>query len=86
MDLSASMGLLGQLDHPDVKEAMRTVMEKTRRAGKILGYPAVFSDDLSPAKELIQKGVQWLSVGQDVSMLRGSSERSLAQLRTLLKG
>ena len=85
IDLSASMGLLGQLDHPDVKEAMRTVMEKTRRAGKILGYPAVFSDDLSPAKELIQKGVQWLSVGQDVSLLRGSSERSLTQLRTFLK-
>jgi 2-keto-3-deoxy-L-rhamnonate aldolase RhmA len=85
MDLSASMGLLGQPNHPAVKDAIRTVMEKTRRAGKILGYPAVFTDDLSPAMELIRQGVQWLSVGQDVSFLRGSGERALCQLQTLMK-
>jgi 2-keto-3-deoxy-L-rhamnonate aldolase RhmA len=81
MDLSASMGLFGQMDHPRVVQAIRAVIEKTRDAGKIVGYPAVFGDDLAPVVDLVQNGVRWLSVGEDITFLRGAADRALQSVR-----
>lgn len=43
-DLSGSMGIAGQFDHPLMVEAVSLVAEKTRRAGKVLGMHVITPD------------------------------------------
>lgn len=76
-DLSMSMGLTGQLDHPDMKAAKRKVLEKTRERGLAAGIHLVHPDraqeDLGPCME---QGYQFIALGTDILFL-GDSCRSL---------
>lgn len=77
-DLSMSMGLPGQLDHPDVEAAKQQVLEVTRQqnlaAGIHIVHPPTAIEEL---KRCIVSGYQFIALGTDILFLANSC-RSLA--------
>jgi len=72
-DLSASMGLTGQWDHPDVVKVVEDVIRKAYRTNLLVGMGG--SADPEVAGEWVRKGVQWIQMGGDFSlMLKGASQ------------
>ena len=72
-DLSASMGLTGQWDHPKVVDVVEGVIRQARKKNVLVGMGG--SDDPEIAGEWVRKGVQWIQMGGDFSlMLRGASQ------------
>lgn len=66
-DIAATLGLLGQVDHPRVQEAIRQIEAATSGAGKILGglpHGSVGVD------ELCRRGYRFIVAATDVGVLR----------------
>ncbi|MEJ3405206.1 HpcH/HpaI aldolase/citrate lyase family protein [Rathayibacter sp. YIM 133350] len=74
-DLAASMGLLGEQTHPDVRAAVRATIDAVRSAGKPVGVNAF---DPGVAREYARAGAAFLLVGADVALLARGSERLAA--------
>jgi 4-hydroxy-2-oxoheptanedioate aldolase len=70
-DLAASLGVLGQQDHPEVVAAVNRVIERARAAGVPVGVNA-FAPEL--ADRYIAEGVDFILVAADVSLLARSTE------------
>ncbi len=77
-DLSASVGYLGQPDHPEVRALIARVEVAARSAGKHLG--AIPTPERSAA-ELVAAGYELIIADADVLLLRDGARASLAQLR-----
>lgn len=70
-DLAASMGLLGQQDHPDVVAAVEGCIERAKKASVPVGVNAFAP---ATADRYIAAGVNFILVGADVAMLARSTE------------
>ncbi|WP_427016059.1 aldolase/citrate lyase family protein [Pseudarthrobacter sp. P1] len=70
-DLAASMGLLGQQDHPDVVAAVERTILAVKAAGKPVGVNA-FAE--ATARRYLEAGADFLLVGADVALLARGSE------------
>ena len=75
-DMAASMGVIGQQNHPDVVAAVEKAIAAGRAAGKYVGVNA-FSEDA--AKRYIELGAHYVGVGADVSLLARGSEALAAK-------
>lgn len=75
-DLSASMGLIGQANHPDVVDRVCKGLKTISDAGKTAGVLAV-TPDLAAQYE--KAGAHFIGVGVDASLLAQGSKRLLAQ-------
>ncbi|MGI6315861.1 MAG: HpcH/HpaI aldolase family protein [Christensenellales bacterium] len=64
-DLSQSLGLPGQIDHPKVIEKMNEIVSAARAAGKVVG---TFLDKPVHFSRWKQAGVQYLSYSTDVGL------------------
>ena len=74
-DLTASMGIAGQIGHPDVRAAYEAVAEACRAAGKTLGMGGVY--DETHAAAYIKLGARFLLSGSDHNLLMaGATARS----------
>ncbi len=74
-DLTASMGIAGQIGHPDVRAAYEAVAEACRAAGKTLGMGGVY--DETHAAAYIKLGARFLLSGSDHNLLiAGATARS----------
>lgn len=74
-DLTAEMGISGQVGHAAVQEAYRTVGDACRRHGKFLGMGGVYDEDWAP--HYIRGGVRFVLTGTDHSyLLAGARTRS----------
>jgi 2-keto-3-deoxy-L-rhamnonate aldolase RhmA len=72
-DLSGSMGHMGEPRHPEVLRAIETVIAKTRQTDRFVGI--AIGDDPTLLNEWVDKGAQWLSMGNDFSlMLRAAGQ------------
>ncbi len=67
-DLSGSMGIPGQFDHPAMKEAIRTVAKKTLDAGKWLGVH-VIPPDHKVLRSYIELGYNFIAFSIDTYFL-----------------
>ena len=67
VDLSHSLGVPGQLDHPDVVDAIKRIVKKTSSAGLTTG---LFTPTPSGAKFWIASGVKFVAVGVDTGHLK----------------
>jgi 2-dehydro-3-deoxyglucarate aldolase len=66
-DLSMSMGLPGQLDHPDVQAAKQQVLEATRKRGLAAGIHIVHPGTAESELEAhIALGYQFIALGTDI--------------------
>ncbi|MGA7207127.1 MAG: HpcH/HpaI aldolase/citrate lyase family protein [Specibacter sp.] len=75
-DLAATLGLLGQQDHPDVVAAVLRCIREVKEAGKIVGVNAFVEQQ---ARVYQDAGADFINVGADVSLLARGSEALAAQ-------
>jgi len=78
LDLSGSMGLLGQTSHPDVEAAVQKVLAACKHAGKPCGVVAMAPDQ---ASERIEQGFTNIALGMDVVYLRGSAKEAVERVK-----
>lgn len=70
-DLSQSLGMLGQVDHPLVINKMKEVIAKAKEKVAV----GTFVDDVKAAKKWINAGVQYISYSVDVGIFYDACER-----------
>lgn len=66
-DLAGSMYRMGEPDHPDVAEAIDAVMASAKRAGLPVGIG--IGPDGASVGAWVQKGMKWIAIGSDTSLL-----------------
>lgn len=81
-DLSGSLGLLGQVEHPSVIEAIERVIAAARARGVSVGsgMPA----DADYALLQARRGVQWLQIGGDAGYMIQAVDRTVGTVRERL--
>jgi 2-dehydro-3-deoxyglucarate aldolase/4-hydroxy-2-oxoheptanedioate aldolase len=77
-DLTQSLGIMGQKDHPKFLEAMDKIIGAAKKAGKFSGIHLMVTDELKP---WIAKGMTCNLWSNDVNMLMGAAREGLAQLK-----
>jgi 4-hydroxy-2-oxoheptanedioate aldolase len=77
-DLAASMGLLGQPSHPQVKAAIEAAIARTRAHSKAAG---IFCTDEALARHYTQLGAQFVAIGVDASLLSQAASALLKRYR-----
>lgn len=77
-DLSASMGLPGQIEHPDVKAAIQHVADVCKQAEMPVGIFGMTAEAVLP---YIEQGFRFIVAGVDTIMLGNAARRLLGQLR-----
>ena len=79
-DLSQSMGIPGQFDHPEFQAALRSVVAAAGRHGKLTG---IQPGDREQAENWLRAGFQILSWTTDVALYRATLQREIADLKRL---
>lgn len=76
-DLSASMGLAGQLDHPDVQAAQQAILDACLRHGVAPGLHVVPTDP-GEVRRRIAQGFRFIACGLDTLFIRDGCRAMLA--------
>ncbi len=79
-DLSGSMNVLGQVNHPAVQEAMTAIRAACTERGMPFG---LFVLDPASVPAALASGVSFLAVGTELSLLFGSVQSVLDTARTI---
>ncbi|MGB7287710.1 MAG: HpcH/HpaI aldolase/citrate lyase family protein [Salaquimonas sp.] len=69
-DLAASMGHLGNFNHPEVQEKIAEAAKRIKAAGKASG---ILSFNVDQAKEYLDLGYQFVAVGSDQTLLMNAA-------------
>jgi 2-keto-3-deoxy-L-rhamnonate aldolase RhmA len=77
-DLTNTMGITAQFDHPDFHAAVDTLLGACQRHGKI---PAILSTTVEGVAAWRRRGFRCLCYGTDISLLQGAFSAGLARLR-----
>lgn len=80
-DLAASLGNLGQPDHPETRSAIGSIREALVNSDKLLSTLATPENG---ARQLFQTGYDLVFSGMDVSMLREALQRDAEQCEALI--
>ncbi|TNE53586.1 MAG: 2,4-dihydroxyhept-2-ene-1,7-dioic acid aldolase [Bacteroidetes bacterium] len=83
-DLSASMGMPGNYEHPDVVEALKKVEETTLRMKKPLGFHVIHSDHVKTL-EKINVGYSLLAMSIDFFFLGDKARDEMELLKKAIK-
>ncbi|MGY6270277.1 4-hydroxy-2-oxoheptanedioate aldolase [Achromobacter denitrificans] len=79
-DLSASMGYLGQPDHPDVTAAIDSAIKRIVRSGKAAG---ILHSNVEQARRYLALGATFVAVGVDAILLARAAERLAGQFKDI---
>jgi 4-hydroxy-2-oxoheptanedioate aldolase len=82
-DLAASMGVLGQQEHPEVRAAVERCIAAAKTAGKPAGVNAFAP---ATARAYLDAGAAFVLVGADVAILARGSEALAAEYITATDG
>ncbi len=77
-DLSASLGYMGQIDHPEVQAAITQVQLACQQAGKPLG---IFAAATERALKYARSGFTLIASGADVLLLSQAAKEAASLLR-----
>jgi 4-hydroxy-2-oxoheptanedioate aldolase len=77
-DLAASMGHLGNPQHPDVQAAISGAIGPIRAAGKAGGYLTPNEDE---AKKRLAEGFQFVAVGSDMGLLARGADALIKRFK-----
>lgn len=80
-DLSASMNLTGQLDHPKVEQSVEAIKAAAASAGKPFGIHAV-AVDVAAAVARLRQGARFIAFASDVFMIRHAIDSFVAAVRS----
>ncbi|HEV3343797.1 MAG TPA: aldolase/citrate lyase family protein [Pirellulales bacterium] len=83
-DLSGALGMLGQLDHPQVVEAVSSIASRSRAAGRYVGIG--MAPNIEHALRAARQGVQWVQFGGDCGFLIDAAERLYERIRERQEG
>jgi 4-hydroxy-2-oxoheptanedioate aldolase len=72
------MGLLGQVEHPKVLEAIKRVADVCRKAGRAIG---IYTNTADKMKPFIAQGYNLVIVSVDVASLGDAARVTVATLR-----
>lgn len=81
LDLSGSMGMLGDTGNPKVEEAIQTVLRASKKAGMPCG---IIAFDPKQAKERIEQGFTNIVIGMDVVYLGSAAKTSLESVKNMM--
>mgnify|MGYP001293689080 FL=1 len=76
-DLSANLGHIGEVEHPEVCEAIKKVERACKQANVKLGY---FGVDTKTVLPYIDKGFTLITVGVDSLLLMNSAQQLYGEL------
>jgi len=79
-DLSFSLGIPGQLDHPKFLKAVEKMIEICRKNNR---WSSIYTDSLDVAKRYIKMGINALYYSSDVSLLTSKLAQDLSILKKL---
>jgi len=79
-DLSASMGLTGQFDHPDYENQIQLILSKCREYQVLPGIHVV-QPLPAEVKQRMDEGFQMIGYSLDITMIGTSSRSGLAEIR-----
>lgn len=82
-DLSVSMGIPGQFDHPEFKAAVKRVVDACRKHNKSLGR---LVPDAAAGTALYKQGFDFICHSGDVWMLQQAMQTAVDKLRSTCKG
>ena len=77
-DLSASLGLIGEVGHPEVQRALESAAQACVRAGKPVGIVAPTPE---MAKRFLGYGYSWSAVASDLGLLMGRAREVVAAMK-----
>ena len=80
-DLSGSLGLLGQVEHPQVQAAIGKVINEALRLGIPVGVPMDVDTAAAAPNKWISRGCRFVFAGEDHSLLRRIATRTLMECR-----
>ncbi|MCX6237738.1 MAG: aldolase/citrate lyase family protein [Bacteroidia bacterium] len=84
-DLSMSLGIPGQINHPDVIAAKRKVKDATIAHGLFAGVHFVHPDTaVEDCRQAVEEGYRFIALGTDILFL-GDSARTLQQATSHFK-
>ncbi len=78
-DFSGSMGKMGQIDDPEVAEALDLVCRRVKEADRFLGTSTFYTE--ANFARWLQRGVDWISLSVDWSLMSKSFKGLLEQAR-----
>jgi len=78
-DLSNSLGIPGQFQHPRFQEAVATVLAACRRHQKVPGFLA---SDIAGGKTLLDQGFRMLAYGGDLWLYQSALREGIAALQS----
>ena len=77
-DLSAGLGHLGDIGHPEVQKAIEDAIKRIRKAGKAAG---ILTPSETDARRYLDLGCLFVAVGADVGLLARESEKLCAKFK-----
>lgn len=80
-DLSADLGVPGEVGHPSVREAIQAVAAACSAKGRRFGVAGIA--DAEHLRELQDHGLAFVSAGSDVGLLAAAAGARATELRTL---
>jgi 2-keto-3-deoxy-L-rhamnonate aldolase RhmA len=83
-DLSGSMGLMGQPNHPDVVKVIRTIVDRTLKT-RVWASVSV-GGDLDYFASWVKQGVQWMPLSGDIPYMLSAARQMQDQVRALVGG
>ena len=88
MDLSASLGVIGQPEHPDVVACIKNVAAAAKNAGIPFGTSIGYNPGSSTSgiEKWFDYGVDYMFVGSDVSFVMSAGMSTLRSVREVKRG
>lgn len=78
-DLTNSLGIPGQFDHPRFKESLETVLAACHKHNRIPGFMA---GDVTSGKGLLDQGFRMIAYGGDLWIYQGALRQGLGELNS----
>ena len=78
-DLSLSLGVPGQTDHPRMQAGIDTILEACERHGKVA---ACLAGDVATGRDWVRRGFRMVSYSYDIGLLRSALADGIEQIRS----
>ena len=78
-DLSKSLDIFGQFDHPRFREALEDTVEAARKAGKATG---ILMSDAGDFEKYHRMGIRMIACGADVGFVAGGARKMVQNLQS----
>jgi len=81
-DLSASLGVTGEVDHPAVQEGIARIRKAAERKKLPVG---IFAMNAAKGREYLDKGFEYVAVGVDFMYFSSAAGEAIKQLKPELR-